>query len=86
MCRILGGKAMTKNNGNSYFYYYCNDCKLTIKEKDKFKGIGEAYISKVFNLEEYDLEWKKAEMPWIIKNLINWNMWWIKIYIWGYFN
>ena len=25
MCRILGGKAITKNNGNSYFYYYCND-------------------------------------------------------------
>lgn len=30
--RILGGKATTKKNGNSYFYYYCNDCKLTIKE------------------------------------------------------
>ena len=29
--RILGGKATTKKNGNSYFYYYCNDCKLTIK-------------------------------------------------------
>lgn len=26
--RILGGKATTKKNGNAYFYYYCNDCKL----------------------------------------------------------
>ena len=24
--RILGGKATTKKNGKSYFYYYCNDC------------------------------------------------------------
>ncbi|MBQ2947335.1 MAG: recombinase family protein [Bacilli bacterium] len=30
--RILGGKATTKKNGNSYFYYYCNDCKISIKE------------------------------------------------------
>ncbi len=31
--RILGGKATTKKNGNSYFYYYCNDCKIEFKEK-----------------------------------------------------
>ena len=31
--RILGGKATTKNNGKSYFYYYCNDCKIEFKEK-----------------------------------------------------
>ena len=30
--RILGGKATTKKNGKPYFYYYCNDCKITIKE------------------------------------------------------
>ena len=31
--RILGGKATTKKNGKSYFYYYCNDCKIKFKEK-----------------------------------------------------
>lgn len=31
--RILGGKATTKKNGNAYFYYYCNDCKIEFKEK-----------------------------------------------------
>ncbi len=31
--RILGGKATTKKNGKSYFYYYCNDCKIEFKEK-----------------------------------------------------
>ena len=31
--RILGGKATTKKNGNTYFYYYCNDCKIQFKEK-----------------------------------------------------
>ncbi len=32
--RILGGKATTKKNGKAYFYYYCNDCELTIKESE----------------------------------------------------
>ena len=32
--RILGGKATTKKNGNAYFYYYCRDCKLNIKESE----------------------------------------------------
>lgn len=31
--RILGGKVTTKKNGKSYFYYYCNDCKIKFKEK-----------------------------------------------------
>ena len=30
--RILGGKATTKKNGKPYFYYYCNDCKISFKE------------------------------------------------------
>lgn len=30
--RILGGKATTKKNGNAYFYYYCNDCKIEFRE------------------------------------------------------
>ena len=29
--RILGGKATTKKNGTPYFYYYCNDCKISVK-------------------------------------------------------
>ncbi len=48
--RILGGKATTKKNGNSYFYYYCNDCKLTIKE-----NVIEEYISEfIDDIVEYD--------------------------------
>lgn len=31
--RVLGGKATTKKNGNAYFYYYCNNCKIEFKEK-----------------------------------------------------
>lgn len=47
-----GGKATTKKNGNSYFYYYCNDCKLTIKE-----NIIEEYISEfIDDIVEYDLD------------------------------
>ena len=48
--RILGGKATTKKNGNTYFYYYCNDCKISFKEK-----IVDGFMSKLVNeLVEYD--------------------------------
>lgn len=48
--RILGGKATTKKNGNIYFYYYCNDCKISFKEK-----IVDDFMSKLVNeLVEYD--------------------------------
>ena len=48
--RILGGKATTKKNGNTYFYYYCNDCKISFKEK-----IVDDFMSKLINeLVEYD--------------------------------
>ena len=30
--RILCGKATTKKNVKTYFYYYCNDCKIQFKE------------------------------------------------------
>ena len=48
--RILGGKGTTKKNGNAYFYYYCNDCKISFKEK-----IVDDFMSKLVNeLVEYD--------------------------------
>ena len=30
--RILGGNATRKKNGKVYYYYQCNNCKITIKE------------------------------------------------------
>ena len=48
--RILGGKATTKKNGNAYFYYYCNDCKLQFKE-----NVINDYFNQFINeLVEYD--------------------------------
>ncbi len=48
--RILGGKATTKKNGHTYYYYYCNDCKITIKEKT----IEEYFDTFIDELVEYD--------------------------------
>ena len=48
--RILGGKAITKKNGHTYYYYYCNDCKITIKEKI----IEEYFDTFIDELVEYD--------------------------------
>ncbi len=48
--RILGGKATTKKNGNSYFYYYCNDCKIEFKEK----VINDYFNQFINELVEYD--------------------------------
>ena len=48
--RILGGKATTKKNGHTYYYYYCNDCKITIKEKI----IEEYFDTFIDELVEYD--------------------------------
>lgn len=48
--RILGGKATTKKNGNSYFYYYCNDCKIEFKEK----VINDYFNQFISELVEYD--------------------------------
>ena len=48
--RILGGKATTKKNGKPYFYYYCNDCKITIKEN----AINEYFNQFIGELVEYD--------------------------------
>ena len=48
--RILGGKATTKKNGNTYYYYNCHDCKIHIKESvvDKF------FSQFIDELVEYD--------------------------------
>ena len=48
--RILGGKATTKKNGNAYFYYYCHDCKITLKEK----VINDYFNQFINELVEYD--------------------------------
>ncbi len=48
--RILGGKATTKKNGKSYFYYYCNDCKIEFKEN----VINEYFNQFIDELVEYD--------------------------------
>ena len=48
--RILGGKATTKKNGKPYFYYYCNDCKISFKEN----LINEYFNQFINELVEYD--------------------------------
>ena len=48
--RILGGKATTKKNGKPYFYYYCNDCKISFKEN----VINEYFNQSIGELIEYD--------------------------------
>lgn len=48
--RILGGKATTKKNGKTYFYYYCNNCKVQIKEN----VINEYFEQFIDELTEYD--------------------------------
>ena len=48
--RILGGKATTKKNGNAYFYYYCHDCKIQLKEN----LITDYFSQFIDELTEYD--------------------------------
>ena len=48
--RVLGGKATTKKNGKPYFYYYCNDCKVSFKEN----VINEYFNQFINELVEYD--------------------------------
>ena len=48
--RILGGKATTKKNGNTYFYYYCNNCKIQFKEN----VINDYFNQFIEELVEYD--------------------------------
>mgnify|MGYP004696346435 FL=1 len=48
--RILGGKATTKKNGKTYFYYYCNNCKVQFKEN----VINKYFEQFIDELTEYD--------------------------------
>ena len=59
--RILGGKATTKKNGNTYFYYYCNDCKVEFKEKI----INDYFNQFVSELVEYDSVVNRFFLPMI---------------------
>ena len=59
--RILGGKATTKKNGKPYFYYYCNDCKISFKE-----NVINEYFSQFINeLVEYDSVVNRFFLPMI---------------------
>lgn len=61
--RILGGKATRKKNGNIYYYYYCHDCKLNIKE-----SVIQTFIEKFINwICEYDQIVNQFFLP-MIKN------------------
>ena len=61
--RILGGKAC-KKKGHEYFYYYCRDCKLNIKES----VIDEYFDEFADELVEYDSIVNQFFTPMIIKN------------------
>lgn len=61
--KILGGKAC-KKKGHEYFYYYCRDCKLNIKETEIERGFKEV----VDQLTEYDSIVNQFFVPMIIKN------------------
>ena len=61
--RILGGKATTKKNDVSYYYYYCNDCKITFKENI----ITEYFDSFIQELVEYDSVVNQFFLPMIKK-------------------
>lgn len=61
--RISGGKATTKKNGNSYFYYYCNDCKISIKES----AIENHLCNFIDEIIEYDSVVNQFFLP-MIKN------------------
>jgi len=62
--RILGGKATTKKNGKSYFYYYCNDCKIEFKEK----LINDYFNQFITELIEYDEVVNQFFLPMVKQN------------------
>ena len=64
--RILAGKATTKKNGNIYYYYYCHDCKINIKEND----IIEQFDTFINEIQEYDMIVNQTLLP-MIKTKLN---------------
>lgn len=64
--RILGGKA-TKKKGKDYYYYYCTDCKVNIKE-----SIVEEYFNDfITELVEYDSVVNQFFLPMIKQKFDN---------------
>ena len=64
--RILAGKATRKKNGSIYYYYYCHDCKINIKETD----IEEEFDNFIEDIQEYDSVVNQTLLP-MIKTKLN---------------
>ena len=65
--RILGGKATTKKNGKAYFYYYCRDCNINIKENT----IESEFDSFMDSIVEYDTLVNQYFLPLIKQKIEN---------------
>mgnify|MGYP001622909935 CR=1 FL=1 len=59
--RVLGSKATIKKKGKAYFYYYCNDCKVKLKEN----LINEYFEQFIDELTEYDFVINQFFLPMI---------------------
>ena len=64
--RILAGKATRKKNGSIYYYYYCHDCKINIKETD----IEKEFDNFIEDIQEYDSVVNQTLLP-MIKTKLN---------------
>jgi len=64
--RLMSGKATKKKNGNVYYYYGCNFCKVNIKEEDILKDF-DNFIEEIV---EYDSVVNQTLLP-MIKTKIN---------------
>ena len=64
--RILAGKATRKKNGSIYYYYYCHDCKINIKESD----IEKEFDNFIEDIQEYDSVVNQTLLP-MIKTKLN---------------
>ena len=64
--RILAGKATRKKNGSIYYYYYCHDCKINIKETD----IEKEFDNFIEDIQEYDSVVNQTLLP-MIKSKLN---------------
>ena len=64
--RILAGKATRKKNGSIYYYYYCHDCKINIKETN----IEKEFDNFIEDIQEYDSVVNQTLLP-MIKTKLN---------------